>query len=41
MRVNKYDEDEKDTSFSFLNYKRCLMYLKKYKNKLLLVLLDL
>lgn len=39
MKVNKYDEDEKDTSFSFSNYKRGLVYVKRYKSKLMLVFL--
>lgn len=39
MRVNKYDEDEKDTTFSFSNYKRGLIYIKKYKTKLIIVFL--
>ncbi len=39
MRVNKYDEDEQNTSFKISNYKRALLYIKKYKFKLLLVFL--
>lgn len=39
MRVNKYDEDEKNTSFRFSNYKRGLTYIKKYKAKLIVVFL--
>lgn len=34
MEVNRYDQDEKNTSFSFSNYKRGLIYIKKYKIKL-------
>ena len=34
MRVNRYDQDEKNTLFSFSNYKRGLEYIKKYKIKL-------
>lgn len=37
MKVNKYDQDEKNTSFSFSNYKRGLEYIKKYKTKLFIV----
>ena len=37
MEVNKYDQDEKNTSFSFSNYKRGLEYIKKYKAKLFIV----
>lgn len=37
MEVNKYDQDEENTSFSFSNFKRGLIYLKKYKIKLFLV----
>lgn len=37
MEVNKYDQDEKNTSFSFSNYKRGLEYIKKYKTKLFIV----
>lgn len=41
MRVNKYDVDEKNTKFSFKNYKRGLKYLNKYKWKLIgLFLID-
>ncbi len=39
MQVNKYDEDEKNTSFRFSNYKRGLTYIKKYKAKLIIVFL--
>ena len=39
MKVNKYDVDEKDTNFSFSNYKRGLIYVKRYKSKLMLVFL--
>lgn len=39
MRVNRYDEDEKNTSFKFSNYKRGLTYVKKYKAKLITVFL--
>lgn len=37
MGVNRYDQDEKSTSFSFSNYKRGLVYIKKYKAKLFMV----
>ena len=37
MEVNRYDQDEKNTSFSFSNYKRGLEYIKKYKTKLFIV----
>lgn len=37
MEVNRYDQDEKNTSFSFSNYKRGLEYIKKYKAKLFIV----
>ncbi len=37
MEVNRYDQDEKNTSFSFSNYKRGLKYIKKYKAKLFIV----
>ncbi|MCI8272622.1 MAG: ABC transporter ATP-binding protein [Clostridia bacterium] len=37
MEVNRYNQDEKNTSFSFLNYKRGLTYIKKYKVKLFIV----
>ncbi len=39
MRVNKYDVDERNTSFSFKNFKRALKYLKDYKKKLLVALI--
>lgn len=42
MRVNKYDVDEKNTKFSFKNYRRGLKYLNKYKWKLIgLFLIDI
>ncbi len=37
MSVNKYDQDEKNTSFSLSNYKRGLTYIKKYKSKLIII----
>ena len=37
MEVNRYDQDEKNTSFSYSNYKRGLEYIKKYKAKLFIV----
>lgn len=37
MEVNKYDQDEKNTLFSFSNYKRGLNYIKNYKTKLFIV----
>ena len=37
MKVNKYDQDEKNTKFSFSNYKRGLKYIKQYKVQLLTV----
>lgn len=39
MRVNKYDVDERNTSFSFKNLKRALKYLKDYKKKLFIALI--
>ncbi len=39
MRVNKYDVDERNTKFSFKNFKRALKYLKDYKKKLLIALI--
>ncbi len=39
MRVNKYDVDERNTSFSFKNLKRALKYLKDYKKKLFISLI--
>ena len=39
MRVNRYDQDEENTSFRFSNYKRGLTYIKKYKAKLGIVFL--
>lgn len=39
MRVNKYDVDERNTSFSFKNIKRALKYLKDYKKKLFIALI--
>ncbi len=37
MGVNRYDQDEKNTSFHFSNYKRGLIYIKKYKSKLVTI----
>lgn len=37
MRVNRYDQDEENTSFHFSTYKRGLFYIKKYKVKLFIV----
>lgn len=37
MKINKYDEDEKDTKFSFKNYTKALIYVKKYKKELIIV----
>ena len=40
MRVNKYDVDEKNTKFSFNNFKRALKYLTNYKGKLGIALIS-
>ena len=37
MGVNRYDQDEKDTVFKLSNYKRGLIYVKKYKTELFIV----
>lgn len=39
MGVNRYDQDEKNTKFSFLNYRRGLKYIKEYRIKLLMVII--